>query len=71
MRQDAATAQKVVSRARELLAGSKSRMQRETLKAIIGIFDAHANKLSTGEPRNDCSICVDPGDDQQQAHREP
>ena len=56
MREDAATAQEVVSRARELLASSKSRMQRETLKVVIGIFDAHANKLAAGEPRNDCSI---------------
>ena len=61
MREDAATAQEVVSRARELLASSKSRMQRETLKVVIGIFDAHANKLAAGEPRNDCSICADSG----------
>jgi hypothetical protein len=55
MREDVATAQEVVSRARELLAGSKSRMQRETLKVVIDIFGDRANKLSAGEPRNDCT----------------
>ena len=59
MRETAATAQEVVSRARELLAATKSRKRRETLRAVIGIFDADANTLQVSEPQE--NYCLDPG----------
>ena len=59
MRKDVATARDVVSKARELLARSKNRTNQETLRAIIVIFDAHANHPQAGEPRNDYGM--DPG----------
>lgn len=59
MREDVATAREVVWRARKLLAGSKSRRHQETLKVVISIFNADANKLQAGGPLNDYSM--DPG----------
>jgi hypothetical protein len=53
MRQDLVTAQEVVSKARELLAGANTRIQQDTLKAIISIYDALANTISIGEPQMD------------------
>jgi hypothetical protein len=52
MREDLVTAQEVVSKARELLAGANTRIQQDTLKAI-SIYDAHANTISIGEPQKD------------------